>query len=96
MKQLQPIGHSMQVCNLLKCPKWSQNFKWTNQLISKTLNMDYNQTPNRKKIGWAKHTMVTPFGMSHCITFSRYACLNVSHLKFLKDFHNIFAHYVKI
>jgi len=47
MKQLQPIGHSMQACNLLKCPKWSKNFKWTSQLTSKTLNMDYDQTPNR-------------------------------------------------
>ncbi len=43
-----------------------------------------------------KHTMVTPFGMSHCITFQGCTCLSVSHFKLLKEFHNIFTYYVKI
>ncbi len=43
-----------------------------------------------------KHTMVTPLGLSHCITFQGCACLSVLRLKLLKDFHNIFAYYVKI
>jgi len=45
--------------------------------------------------GW-KHTMVIPFGVSHYITFQGCACLSVSHLKLSKDFHNIFAYYVRI
>jgi len=36
--------------------------------------------------------MVTFFGVSHCIIFQGCACLNVSHLKILKEFHNIFAY----
>jgi len=36
--------------------------------------------------GW-KHTTMTPFGISHCITFQGCACLSVSHLKLLKEFH---------
>jgi hypothetical protein len=44
-----------------------------------------------------KHIMVTPFAMSHYITFRGCACLNVSHFKILKEFHkNIFAYYVRI
>jgi hypothetical protein len=44
-----------------------------------------------------KHIMMTPkFGVSHCITFQGCACLNVSHLESLKEFHNIFAYYVRI
>jgi hypothetical protein len=44
-----------------------------------------------------KHTMMTlKFGVSHCTTFQGCACLNVSHLKSLKEFHNIFAYYVRI
>jgi hypothetical protein len=46
-------------------------------------------------IGW-KYITVTPFGVSHCIAFQGYACLSVSHLKLLKDFHNFFAYYVRI
>jgi len=38
--------------------------------------------------GW-KQTTVTPFEVSHCLAFQRCACLSVSHLKFLKEFHNI-------
>jgi hypothetical protein len=45
---------------------------------------------------WWKHTMVTPFGMSHYITLQGYTCLNVSHFKLSKDFHNSFAYYVKV
>jgi hypothetical protein len=44
----------------------------------------------------SKHITMTPFGMSHCITFQRCGCLNVSHLELLKDFHNIFVYYVRI
>jgi hypothetical protein len=40
--------------------------------------------------------MVTPFGVSHCTSFQGYACWSVSHLKLLKEFHIIFAHYVRI
>ncbi len=35
---------------------------------------------------------MTPFGVSHCITFQGCACLNVSHLKLLKTIHNSFAY----
>ncbi len=49
----------------------------------------------KRTLGW-KHTMVIPFGASHCTAFQGCACLNVSHLKLLKDFHNIFAYYVRI
>jgi hypothetical protein len=45
-------------------------------------------------MGW-KHTTVTPFAMLNCITFQGCACLNLSHFKFSKDFHNIFAYYVR-
>jgi hypothetical protein len=60
---------------------------------------------NKWQLGWLKKmfnpkewkdTAVAPFGVSHCTTFHGCACLNVSHLKFLKDFHNIFAYYVRI
>jgi hypothetical protein len=43
-----------------------------------------------------KHTMVTPFGVAHCTTFEGCACFNVSHFKKFKEFHNIFAYYVRI
>jgi hypothetical protein len=46
-------------------------------------------------IRW-KHITMTPFMVSHYIAFQGYACLSVSHLKLLKDFHNIFAYYVRI
>jgi hypothetical protein len=39
--------------------------------------------------------MVTPFWVSNCIIFQGCACLNVSHLKILKEFHNIFVYYIK-
>jgi len=45
--------------------------------------------------GW-KHTIVSPLGVSHCITFQRCAYLNVSHFKLSKEFHNIFAYCVRI
>ncbi len=45
--------------------------------------------------GW-KHITVTPFGVSHYITLHECACLSVSHLKLSKDFHNIFAYYVRL
>jgi hypothetical protein len=45
--------------------------------------------------GW-KHTIMSPLGMSHCTTFQKCAYLNVSHLKLSKEFHNIFAYYVRI
>jgi len=45
--------------------------------------------------GW-KHTTVTPFKVSNYTTFQGCACLNVSHLKLSKYFHNIFAYYVRI
>jgi hypothetical protein len=35
-------------------------------------------------------------GVSHSIIFHACACLNVSHFKFLKEFHNSFAYYIKI
>jgi hypothetical protein len=44
----------------------------------------------------SKHTTVTLFGMSQCTTFQGCTCLNVSHLKLVKDLHNIFAYYVRI
>ncbi len=47
------------------------------------------------RCGW-KHTIVTPLRVSHCTTFQRCACLNVFHLKLLKDFHNFFAYYARI
>jgi hypothetical protein len=37
-----------------------------------------------------------PFWVLHCTIFPGCACLNVSHLKLLKDFHNIFAYYVRM
>jgi hypothetical protein len=37
-----------------------------------------------------------PIGVSHYTTFQGCACLNVSHFKLLKYFHNIFAYYVRI
>jgi hypothetical protein len=43
-----------------------------------------------------KHTMVTPFGVSHCTNFQGCVCLNVSYFKLLKDYHNVFAYYVRI
>jgi hypothetical protein len=35
---------------------------------------------------------VTFFGVSHYTTFQGCGCLSVSHLKILKEFHNIFAY----
>jgi len=49
----------------------------------------------RMNIG-SKHIKLTPVEVSHCITFQGCACLSVSHLKLLKEFHNIFAYYVII
>jgi len=43
-----------------------------------------------------KHIIMTCFRMLHCTTFQGCTCLGVFHLKFLKNFHNIFAYYVKI
>jgi hypothetical protein len=40
--------------------------------------------------------MVTSFGVSHGITFQGCACLNVSHIKVLKELHDTFAYYVRI
>jgi hypothetical protein len=37
-----------------------------------------------------------PLWVSYCTAFQGCACLSVSHLKILKDFHNIFAYYVRI
>jgi len=45
--------------------------------------------------GW-KHLTMTSFGVSHYTTIQECACLNISHLKFLKKFHNIFVYYVRI
>jgi hypothetical protein len=42
-----------------------------------------------------KHIMVDAFKVWHFTTFQGCACLNVSDLKLSKDFHNIFAYYVK-
>jgi hypothetical protein len=36
-----------------------------------------------------KHTTMTPFGVSHYITFQGHTCLSVSHLQLLKEFHNV-------
>jgi hypothetical protein len=63
---------------------------WIQPIISLE-DMVYPET----HYGW-KHITLTPFGVSHCITFQGCACLNVSHLKLLKDFHNSFAYYVRI
>jgi hypothetical protein len=45
---------------------------------------------------WVKAHYMTPFGVSYCTTFQGCACLSVSHVKLLKDFHKIFAYYVTI
>jgi hypothetical protein len=58
------------------------------------MHLQYPFNPWNSK--WWKHTMVTPFGVSHYTTFMGCACLSVSHFKILKYFHNIFAYYVKI
>jgi len=47
------------------------------------------------RCGW-KHTMVSPLGVSHCTSFQRCACWNVFQFKLSKEFHNIFAYYVRI
>jgi hypothetical protein len=46
--------------------------------------------------GWVKTNYGDPFEVSHYTTFQGCACLGVSHLKLLKDFHSIFAYNVKI
>jgi hypothetical protein len=46
--------------------------------------------------GWVKAHYSDPSKVSHCTTFQGCACLCVSHFKVLKDFHNIFAYYVKV
>jgi hypothetical protein len=45
---------------------------------------------------WVKAHYGDSFHVSHCTTFQGCACLSLSHLKLLKEFHNIFVYYVRI
>jgi hypothetical protein len=68
----------------------------TNVSTLKIPSYNHSFTTHVFYIARVKNTTMTPFVVSHCTTFQECACLNVSHFKLLKDFHNIFAYYVKI
>jgi len=76
---------------------WILSFKYCSKTCDCFNPLFLKQIKNRNiwNSRW-KHIMVTPFRMSYYITFQGCACLNVSHLNFLKNFHNIFVYYVRI
>jgi len=59
------------------------------------VSMFENGTQNYRSMG-ESILQGPPLGRSHYSTFQRCACLNISHFKFLKKFHNIFVYYVRI
>ncbi len=69
--------------------------KWVFRFVLSYYEIPKGSSNNASRMGESTLT-VTHFGVSHCINFQGCKCLSVSHLTLLKDFHNIFAYYVRI